>query len=306
MGTNSSISFIMPNLLIGLCKGSRILTPYSTTFHGQLGYDLFRLELSFTLSIDRNICPDAIVISSRLGNTLLFEWTEASDPTLKNDQLSRYAKVKTSDLVNFAAVPTTAAQTHDIVLTLRPIAVTNFLSLLVQNGRSFPILALDQQDHCISLHKSANSFKAKPTDEFFSNGIQSRRLPRYLPFSLEACEPKEMVPSVIQNIVSLLIKGETSISLPDFCRGFIPAWEFIGIEKQNELSQIAKGLINDLIQKRWGSQLAKRTGASTPTWKLSPDLFIKNTKSLRKYLNEFIAEVQGDTYQYGLDLDPRS
>ena len=170
METNSSISYIMPNLLIGLCKGARSLKAYSAIFHDQLGYDFFRLELSFLLAIGRSISPDAMVISTKMGNTLMFEWTEANNPGQKQDQLNRYGKIKTSDLVNIAAVPPAAAKTYDVVLTLRPEAVGNFHSQLSNNDRLFPILAVDQQDQAISLTKAANSFQITQTDEFFTMG----------------------------------------------------------------------------------------------------------------------------------------
>ena len=137
---------------------------------------------------------------------------------------------------------------------------------------------------------------------FFVRGILTDRLPRYIPFSLEACQLKEMVPFVVQNLVSLLVKGETVISLPNFCRGFIPVWELIGVEKQRELSSVTKGLINDLAGKKWGRQLARRDGDNPPTWELLPDEFKKNSKSYQKQFKEFIAEVRGDTYQPSLDL----
>jgi hypothetical protein len=302
MEMNSSVSYIVPNLLIGLCKSARSLKTYSTIFHDQLGYEFFRLELSFLLSIGRNISPDAMVISTKMGNTLMFEWTETNDPSQKQDQLMRYAKVKSSDLVNIAAVPPTAAKTYDVVLTLRRTAVENFHSQLSNNNQSFPILALDQQDQVISLSKAANSFQVKETDDYFSKGVRTDRLPRYMPFSLETCQPKEMVPFVIQQLVSLLIKGETVISLPDFCRGFVPAWRLIGNEKQKELSRVAKGLVNDLARKGWAGQLVRRLGDNPPTWSLSPDLFKKNPKGFHRQFNEFIDEVRGESYQLSFDF----
>jgi hypothetical protein len=302
METNSSISFAMPNLLIGLCKGARSLKEYSMVFHDQLGYNFFRLELSFQLSIGRNINPDAIVISTKLGTTLLFEWTETNDPGQKHDQLNRYAKVQSSDIIDIAAVPPTAVKTFDVALTLRPNAINNFQSHLANNSCPFPILVFDQQDQTILLSKAANSFQDTLTDSFFVVGIRTDRLPRYLPFSLETCQPKELVPFIVQHLVSMLVKGETIISLPDFCKGFIPAWGLIGIEKQRELSKVVKALINDLLRQKWGGQLAKRNGDNPPTWVLLPDMFKKNPRGVRKQLNDFIAEVQGETYQPGFDF----
>jgi hypothetical protein len=304
METNSSISYIMPNLLLGLCKDARSLRNYSTIFHDQLGYKFFRLELSFLLEIGRNISPDAMVISNKIGNTLMFEWTESTSAVKKQDQLSRYAKVKASDLINIAAVPVAAAKTFDVVLTLRPEAVENFQAHLSNNSLPFPILTVEQSDQVISLFKAANSFQVEQTDEFFKTGIQTDRLPRYLPFSLENCQAQEIVPFVVQHLVSLLIKGETIMSLPDFCRGFISPWNLIGREKQRDLSGVVKNLINDLVRKRWGAQLAKRSGDNPPTWELASETFKKNPKTFRKQLTEFIGEVRKETYQPSLDYGP--
>jgi hypothetical protein len=113
-----------------------------------------------------------------------------------------------------------------------------------------------------------------------------------------------MAPFIIQQLVSLLVKDELVVSLPDFCRGFVPAWDLIGSEKQKEISGIAKGLITDVVRKRWGGQLIKRDGDNPPSWDLSPELFKKNPKGFRKLLNEFIAEVRGETYQPSLNFGP--
>ena len=302
METNSSLNYVMPNLLIGLCKGARSLKAYSTIFHDQLGYEFFRLELSFPLSIGRNINPDAMIISIKIGNTLIFEWTETNNPSQKQDQLNRYTKVETTDLVNLAAVPPAAAGTHDIVLTLRPSAVEIFQAQLTTTEQSFPILVLDVQDQIILLSKATNRFQITETDEFFTKGIQTDRLPRYLPFSLETCQYKEMAPFVIQQLVSLLVKGEKTFTLLDYCSGFIPAWNWIGGEKQSELSRVVKEIINHLVQRRIGAQMIKRIADNPPTWELSPELFKKNPKSYRNQFNEFIAEIRGESYQLVFDF----
>ena len=43
MATNS-FSHLLPNLFIGLCKGSRLLRPYSIQFKNELGYTIFKFE----------------------------------------------------------------------------------------------------------------------------------------------------------------------------------------------------------------------------------------------------------------------
>lgn len=293
----------MPNLLIGLCKGARYLKGYSQIFHNQLGYDLFRLELAFQLANGRNIIPDAIVTSKKLGTTLLFEWTEAIDPSNKQEQLNRYAMIQPSDITNIAAVPPAAVKKFDLALTLRPQAAENFSTIIPKNF-SFPIIVLDQKNHGFSLSKfGSNSFKETSTNKFFETGLSLDRLPRYLPFSLEACQSKDIVPFVVQHLVSLLIKRKTIISLPEFCEGFIPSWRLIGIEKQKELLRVVKVIINGILRNKVLVQLAKRIGDNPPTWTLMPDVFIKNPKGFQKKLSEFIREVQGKTYQLSFDFE---
>lgn len=296
----------MPNLLLGLSKNSIQLKPYSTFFHEQLGYEIFSLELKFTLSSKDRIQPDAILYSLKQGNTLVMEWTEAKEVTQrKHNQNNHYASVTSADLANFAAVPTSATRSFDIVLVVRPEATTSFFEDISKNNQHFPILELSDDGETILIQKKYNHFSIEPTDTFFSEGlrIDHNHQPRYIPFSLETNQPRDLAPFVVQHLVSLLIKNVDLVSLQDFCQGMISPWEIIGIEKQSELSKLIKALINDVSHKKWGSQILHPHREKVPTWELYPIVFKKNQRYFKKMLSAFIAEVREDTFQLAFEFD---
>lgn len=305
MEQNFSISYIMPNLLLGLCKKSKSLLPYSAVFHEQLGYELFKFELSFQLTTKNRIQPDAILFTKKYEHSLLFEWTEALEVSpRKQNQRDHYANITSADLANFAAIPPRASSTFDIVYTVKPEAVDSFSTDIAENSQPFPILALAQSDNKLNLTKIRNNFREENTDKFFTGGVSvaPQQLPRYIPFSLESSQPRELVNFVVQHFVHLLTRGENSFTLPEFCEGLISQWKFIGSEKQIEISKKVKGILNNLVNKKWASQLANKVNGNLPSWTLYPDVFNKNPRSYRKLFISFIAEVKKETYQPGFDF----
>ncbi len=151
----NSFSHLASNLIIGLCKGSRLLLPYSQQFNRDLGYSLFRLEASFVLISapgGGRSHPDIVTVSSKVGNSILFELTEASTVgDHKEQQLTRYSRVTTADLTVVLAIPPQSARTHDVALILSPQAIGAFSQHCVDRGWHYPLLTFTQDDNGFSL-----------------------------------------------------------------------------------------------------------------------------------------------------------
>lgn len=302
MVNNYSISYVMPNLLIGLCKGSRLLGDYSKEFHEKLGYEFFRLDFSFHLSTVQRISnPDAIVFSRKIENTILFEWTQDLDSSRKQDQLLRYSQITQSDLANLAAVPQKATQNHDVAIIVSQEAVKSFSTDSRISSNDFPVLTLEFSNKYL-LKKKENNFKEKGTDSIFSKGIEITRIPRYLPFSIDKIDSKEIVTPLVNHIASLLVKEVKNFTLLEICKEIVPGWNYIGQEKQKTISLKVKELLKELSKPKLMQTVIKRASDDPPTWELYPENFKSNTRSYQKRLIVFIKKIKGGLYQMSFDF----
>lgn len=296
-------SHLLPNLFIGLSKGSHQLRPYSQEFK-KLGYTVFRFEPFFPISSGEKTNPDAVIISKRLGNTIIIEWTEAKAVhDDKRKQLPRYSKIKRSDLTDVLAVPQTAAKNHDVSVIISPIASESFTSFLKQNNLTFPLLEFSEVKNEFRLTKSLFDFAESNTNEFFSKPMNFLRIPRrYLPFSLDDISHKQLVPHIITHLLSLLRKGTKEFTIDVFCSRYIPAWDFVDIRKQGEVKKVTKKVLVNLLGRSIGRELLKRLEKDPPTWEIIDDsLRRRSMRSIRKSLEEFIAEVKGKEFQLEFD-----
>lgn len=302
---NRTFSLLLSNLFIGLCKGSRILQNYSKVFNNDLGYEIFKFEPSFTSSAGR-VNPDVIIISDKVKNTLIVEWTEASSVgDDKMNQLNRYSKITNNDLVNVAAIPITSVQTYDTMLIVLPDSFINFDSFLKSRHIEFPILTFEIQTDQYFLDKRSSSFRENKTNEFFTNGIKIQRIPlHYLPIQLDQISIQSIVTFVVRHLISLIIKGVPEFSIEEFCEGYIPVWKFIDLVKQSQIKKVTKKVLSDLIKKPIGANILIRIVENPPRWEIKDDFNIKvRKKSVIKSLEEFIKEEKGETYQLEIDFN---
>lgn len=302
MGKNYSISSVMPNLLLGLCKGSKILEPYSKTFKSKLGFQVFRFELSFLLTSNERITPDAIISSLQVGNTVVFEWTGSLDPLQKQQQLIKYSHVTTADLENNAAVPKQAVQNIDIAIVIKKDALAAFSKDKFVSNNSFPLLILDIGSDEILFQKAVNNFKVENVDEFFSEQMIFRRIPRYIPIPIDSPNPQEIVTLLVREITSALVTGKQEVSLEEICSGFIPAWKYIDKGKQKVIADKVKELVIQLINEPFCSSIIRKKSGTPNTWELSPNEFKQFTRSYHRSFIQFIAEITQETFQYTIDF----
>lgn len=298
---------LLTNLILGLCKGSIRLAPYSQTFSKELGYELFRLELSFIYGNNGGgrIAPDSILVSNKLGNTLLLEWTmedEVSDH--KKNQLNRYARVTKTDLSTTAAIPPKAVSTFDFAVICQTKGIEKYKEFFLQQAISFPLIEFFSDDEIVTLTKHHNEIKEQQTNDFFENGIevQSKLIPSYLKFSLNNISPKTLVPSVVRHLASLLMKGIGEVTIEKFCEGYIAIWWQIDSKKQSQIKSETKNLLTNLQGRSLGQSLLKRIGDNPPKWELLSPNFKKSPRNYHGRLEEFISEIQGRPFQYELDF----
>jgi len=294
---NESFSLLLPNLFIGLCKGSRTLGDYSRIFKEELGYLIFKFEPSFKTFAAGRINPDVIIISNNVENTLIIEWTESNHVNEdKKRQIDRYSRLSKDDLINIVAIPVNSAKTHNIILITLPNLVSSYSEYMKLRDIRFPILDFTIQDGNYCLEKKESNFEESRTNKFFTDGIKIKRIPlHYIPIPLDNFSSKSIVTLVVRHLVSLLIKGIQEFSIEEFCEGYISAWKFINDKKQSEFMKVTKNLLNELAHRPIGDQIIARIGNNPPKWKIKDEIDIKKRmKSIQKALNSFIIEIKED------------
>ncbi|RLG20548.1 hypothetical protein DRN74_05210 [Candidatus Micrarchaeota archaeon] len=304
MMAKDSFRLLLPNLFIGLCKGSRLLHPYSKQFYQELGYRLFQFEPSFKI-VDGRAHPDAVLRSEKVKHTLLVEWTEAASiHPRKQRQLSRYARVTNRDLINVLAVPPEEVKSFDVVLIVSDQTAPLFQQTLREQRWQFPLLIFRSECEEYELRKVFNEFMESETNKFFTVGIKINRIPlHFLPFPLENTTEADIVPFVIRHLLSLLVKGIKEFEVEDFCRGYVPMWKFIWWEKRHDLMKLTRQVLTALGRKPVGKELIRRVGSDPPKWGfVNPVESRKRIRSIKKVLEQFINEIQGKQYQMELEL----
>lgn len=288
------------NLFIGLCKGSPKLRPYSEYFSKNLGYEIFKFEESFKITIG-SVKPDVILNSKKVKNTLIIEWTEAKIfGERKRSQLLRYSKIDSEDLTDVLALPADSTKSYNITLILKKESVNDFSSFIKNKSWNFPVLEFGTENGKFYLIKVENSFDEEKTDRFFSEGIKVDRIPlNYLPIPLDNIEIKNLVHHVVIHLIYLILKEIQEFTIIDFCREIIPVWDFISNDKKKDINKSTKTIFKRLIRKPFGKNILERTISDPPTWKLiGKEDFNSKSRSYRKSLQAFIIELKSEIAQH--------
>ena len=299
---NKSFSLLLPNLFIGLCKGSRSLRPYSSEFCNKLGYKIFQFEASFPITSGRISAPDLIITSEKTNNTLIIEWTEAmSISDYKPDQLQRYSIINRRDLIEVLAIPPDSVNTFNTCVIVLPDALEIFEKHFDAEGYKFPLLQFERSTDLSELNKVHNEFEEPLTDKYFTKGIQLNRIPiSYLPFSLDCIKKSELVWFIVKHLISILVRKKTSFNVEEFCSEYVSVWSVISDDKKKEIRRRTKEVLNALIRKPIGKQLLKRLPGQPPRWEILEIDVRKNMRSIKKALDLFIEEVKGMSSQADL------
>jgi len=302
METNC-FSHLLPNLFIGLSKGAYQLRPYSKEFK-QLGYRVFKFEPFFPISAGQKTNPDMVIISERLGNTVMIEWTEVNSVREdKREQLHRYSKVTKRDLTNVLAIPPVAVETFDVCVIISPEAVDSFEGFFKKSNLQFPLLKFGEMKDGFYLMKVLYEFEENQTNTFFSRPMNLSRIPRrYLPFALDEILHRQLVTHIVRHLLSLVRKETKEFTIDEFCSGYVPVWSLVDIRKQGEVKRVTKEVLVKLLSKPIGKELLKRLKQQPPTWEIIDEFDRRRSMRLiGKSLQEFIAEVKGKEFQLELD-----
>lgn len=297
-------SLVIPNLIIGLCKGSPVLRPYATYFRENLAYKVQQLEPRLVISPGETVNPDAVCSSSLVGNTIIIEWTEAEKPNERKErQLGKYSHVTSKNVIELLAIPSNEANTTDICLIVSTEAERNFNELLTSKKWNFPLLSFTKNETGYILKRCANNFCEKRTNRFFSNDMIFERVPLgYLPLPLDENINEKLVARIVaRHALSLLVKGESDKTVEEFCRDYIPIWDKIDIVKRRLIRNATKNTLIKLSAHSSIKEYIQRDKANTGLWHFKGgSVVLKKIRSIQKDINKILAIIEGEKIQLEL------
>lgn len=306
-----SFNLLMTNLFIGLVRGHRFLSPISTEVKS-LGYRLFRIEHSFIVSGGR-VRPEAIAISEDRQHTLLNEWTALREPegSNKKDQLQRYLQTTRQNLVN-EGISVEAATSNSTWLVVSPEALEAFKAIcnsLMLNKLMLCSFNLNvSEGYCVSYY--CGELEDAKLSEVLKRGITAKRIPtQFMPFLPTDLKGKDYGKEVSRQVVSFIVKKQYEFSAEDICSKIFGSWKFISGEQKASAKRATKDVLNKLVQQNSFKRYLKRVKENPALWQIIPPEnrdTAQFARTLKKPIEQFLAECYGDAYQMELfiDIDP--
>jgi len=234
----------------------------------------------------------------------LAEWTGLDAPdSSKKEQIRRYLSVKREDLVDRAAVRTSAASANSTLLVVRPSAVGSFRAVCgqTQGGRlmlsSFACppesgYRLEYQDGDLSDAGLARLLKGEVT---------ANRVPRgYVRVLTHDLSVGSMAEVVIQQLVSFAAKKRFDFTLEDFCSQVFSVWRLFDVAKRRSIAKAVARVLSQLVRKRYAQRWIEKTKEVPPAWRFKinePRDSGAFFAHMRGIAARFLAEVGGKPIQ---------
>ena len=244
------------------------------------------------------------MISEKIGNTLVFEWTVSeSIYERKKNQIQNYLKITQDDLRTNLAIPIPATNLHDIVLIVPSTADDSYKSFLEEHNITLPLLEFNWKSSPRTLLKSYSEFKEVFTEEFFNETIEFSRIPKYIEFSLDNISPQTIVHIIVTRILSLIIKGAGQFQTSKFCNENIRGWKYFSNEKQSEIVKASKTILKNFSNTQIGKEIISKSSHPDFDWELvDKSTFMKRQKYYQKHVQSFINQTREKSIQQELDL----
>lgn len=200
MMKNSYFSLNLLNIFVGLSQGSMLLKPFSKEFK-KFNYDFFGIEKDLK---GLNIKPECILVSQKIGNTLLFEWTQAPFSS-KEEQLDRYLNTTPEKLYE-AYVPFEATKSFDFFYVIDPKWVDQYENDKMDNGQ-ISLFSFDNEE--LLLVPINNRLSSKEVNNFFREQIKFDRVPKIISIDFEHPNDDDLRRKIITIFVKFLLRSDT-------------------------------------------------------------------------------------------------
>jgi hypothetical protein len=257
-----SFNLRLLNLFFGMCKGAEGL-PRGLY---ELGFRAEAVEMRFTNADNRTVAPELIVASEQVHHTVLFEWKSGANT--EADQLQRYSRVTTDDLVAKALLTRGKCTVHDIAVIGKdehrqtiPIGIQN-------GGYNFPVLVVVANGLEILL----DEFHVAATDAVFRPVLQVDwdTLPTtFFPVDADS-ELWEFAEHAIPPVLQDMQNDAARILANDIGKRIVPRWDTMRPEYQRQLEDKIEEVIDRAARREFTKYLRKNARAKarthTPTW----------------------------------------
>lgn len=300
-----SFNLRLLNLFIGMCKGAAGL-PRGLY---ELGFRAEAVEIHFTNSGGRRVAPELIISSEQIQHTVLFEWKEGANT--EADQLQRYSRVTTADLVEKALLTPRKCRVHDLAIVgldehraRLPIGVGD-------GGYDFPVLVVVPN----GIEPILNGFHVQETDDVFRPLLEVNwaMLPTaFFPLDAES-ELWEFAEHAIPHVLEAMQRGAPRILATDLANRMVPHWDTMRNEYKSLLLQKIEAVMDCAARKEFSKHLAKNTKAKktthTATWDVRDNPLVgeadkrhKAFRAMRKQQEKLIAYLKDPHRQEELAL----
>lgn len=282
------------NIFIGLSKGSLLLYPYSKKFK-EFSYEIFSIEKTFN-NIN-NIKPECTLCSSKLKNTLLFEWTRANYET-KKSQLDRYSKT-TSEKLYENLIPLDAAKTFDYFYIVCSEHVNEFIHI------DNPMFSFFEMTDNNTLKPILNRLSASKVQSFFDSDINFSRIPRFIPIDFERPNHDDLKTKIVAIFVKQIVKSDTkTIYASSIAKAVMSEslWKVLGKDKQTQMIRIVYDIISQITLKPQlkDSFIGKKVAKIDTKW----DVKIKEQQEKVKIAKKIHTLIQQEHSKQGVFVFP--
>jgi len=201
---NSYFSLNLLNIFVGLSQGSMLLKPFSKEFK-KFNYDFFGIEKDLK---GLNIKPECILVSQKIGNTLLFEWTQAPF-SYKEKQLDKYMNT-TSEKLYEAYIPIEASKNFDFFYVIDPKWVDQYENEKMDNGQ-ISLFSFDNEE--LLLEPISNRLTSEQVKSFFAGQMKFDRVPKIISIDFEHPNDDDLRRKIITIFVKFLLRSDTKTIL---------------------------------------------------------------------------------------------
>lgn len=299
MMKNSYFSLNLLNIFVGLSQGSMLLKPFSKEFK-KFNYDFFGIEKDLN---GLNIKPECILISQKIGNTLLFEWTQAPFNTIKENQFDRYIKTTPEKLYE-AFIPMEATKSFDFFYVIDPQWVDQYTNDKMTNEH-VSLFSFDNDE--LLLMPIANRLTSEQVNNFFTERIKFDRVPKIISIDFEHPNDDDLRRKIITIFVKFLLRSDTKTIVASkmakevFGEKF---WLVLGKDKQSFLINKISFVITEFTYHKAFNQsfIGKKT-KSDASWTIKNNDQVEKIK-LAKKIQEISKTIKTDgRYQQEFPFD---
>jgi hypothetical protein len=257
-----SFNLRLLNLFFGMCNGAAGL-PRGLY---ELGFRAEAVEMRFTNADNRLVAPELIIASEQVHHTVLFEWKSGANT--EADQLQRYSRITTGDLVAKALLTPGKCVVHDIAVIGKDEHRERIPMGIAEGGYTFPALVATPEGLEIIL----NEFHIPETDAVFRPilRVNWNTLPTtFFPVDADS-ELWEFAEHAIPLVLQDMQNGAARILANDVGKRIVPRWETMRPDYQKQLEDKIEAVIDQAARREFGANLRKNARAKarthTPTW----------------------------------------